>query len=190
MESSTDYRLTGEHSSNTFKFPITQENQDAADDLFLQLTKGEDIAPTTAMVQGREVHIPEAAQNTSVCRFTFADLCTRPLGAADYGAIARVYHTVFITGIPILDTGTRVNETRRFITLVDTLYEHHVKLICTADAAPHELLDTSVQFKQEVDIIGTAAAVQDNQDEAFAFQRTVSRLTEMQNDEYLKQEYQ
>ena len=47
--------------------------------------------------------------DTSVCRYAFADLCTRPSGAADYGAIARVYHTVFITGIPILGTGTRVN---------------------------------------------------------------------------------
>lgn len=115
------------------------------------------------------------------------DLCTKPLGAADYMAVASSFHTVFIHDIPVLDTGTRVNETRRFITLVDTFYEHHVKLIATAESRPEKLLDTSIVHVQEIDILGTTAGVQDNQDEAFAFERTVSRLTEMQTNEYLQE---
>lgn len=118
---------------------------------------------------------------------SFKDLCSVPLGATDYIAIARHYHTVFLTDIPILDTGTRVNETRRFITLIDTFYEKKVKLICTAAAAPHLLLDTTKHRAQEVDILGTAAVIQDNRDEEFAFERTVSRLMEMQKEDYLTQ---
>lgn len=67
------------------------------------------------------VQIPEAAVNTRVARFSFADLCSRPVGAGDYLAIAKRFHTVFLVGVPVLDTGVRINETRRFITLVDQL---------------------------------------------------------------------
>ena len=63
----------------------------------------------------------------------------------------------------------------------------HVKLICTADAPPEELLNSALHAKQEVDLLGTADYIQDNRDEAFAFQRTVSRLNEMQTEEYLKE---
>jgi predicted ATPase len=129
--------------------------------------------------------IGPAVRPPFVC--SFGDLCSLPLGAADYIAIARHFHTIFLTDIPILDTGTRVNETRRFITLIDTLYENHVKLICTAAAPPHLLLDTTQSGAQEVDLLGTADAVQKNHDEGFAFERTVSRLTEMQTEAYLTQ---
>jgi cell division protein ZapE len=94
----------------------------------------------------------------------FADLCERPLGPGDYAAIADRCHTVVLKGIPRLGP-TRHNEAHRFVTLIDTLYEHKVNLVCSADA-PAEALYSE----------GTGA---------FEFQRTVSRLLEMQSDDYI-----
>lgn len=191
MDSYTDYRLSGSRNADTFMYPSDDLSKEEVDlkynTMWTTLTKGEPIVERNLNIQSRNVHVPEAAQDSAVARFSFADLCSKPLGAADYMAVASSFHTVFIHDVPVLDTGTRVNETRRFITLVDTFYEHHVKLIATAQDRPEKLLDDSVVHVQAVDILGTTAGVQDNQDEAFAFERTVSRLTEMQTNEYLQQ---
>ena len=99
-----------------------------------------------------------------VARFTFAELCAQPLGAADYLALATHFHTLIISGIPRLDRD-RHNEAVRFMILIDALYEHKVNLICSAAVPP--------------------AALYTEGDFAFEFQRTVSRLLEMQSDGYL-----
>jgi cell division protein ZapE len=99
-----------------------------------------------------------------VAVFSFARLCRQPLGAADYLAVARRYHTVFLVGIPVMGPENR-NEAVRFVTLIDALYEHKVKLIAAADAVPAGLY-----------VAG---------DGAFEFERTVSRLMEMQSADYL-----
>ena len=112
----------------------------------------------------------------------------KPLGAADYITIARNYHTVFITDVPQL-TMFDINEVRRFITLIDTLYEHNTKVVVGADAAPTALFDTSNNTGNEQnhgDLLGTATYVKSEKDEVFAFERTVSRLIEMQSAEYKK----
>jgi len=95
---------------------------------------------------------------------SFVDLCEKPLGAADYLAIANRYHTVVLSGIPKLGP-TRHNEAKRFVTLIDTLYEYKVNLICSAAAAPDQLYTEG--------------------EGAFEFQRTVSRLIEMQSEDYI-----
>jgi cell division protein ZapE len=99
-----------------------------------------------------------------VAVFSFKRLCGEARGAADYLAIARRYHTVFIVGIPQLGPERR-NEAARFVTLIDALYEHKVKLLAAADARPADLYV--------------------NGDGSFEFERTVSRLEEMQSEEYL-----
>jgi cell division protein ZapE len=99
-----------------------------------------------------------------VARFAFAELCARPLGAADYLALATHFHTLIVSGIPRLGP-ERHNEAVRFTTLIDELYEHKVNLICSAEVPP--------------------AALYTEGDFAFEFQRTVSRLLEMQSDAYL-----
>jgi cell division protein ZapE len=111
---------------------------------------------------GRTLHVPKALKGVAV--FSFKRLCGEARGAADYLAIARRYHSVIIVGIPRLGPENR-NEAARFVTLIDALYEHKVKLLAAADAQPHQLY-----------VAG---------DGAFEFERTASRLSEMQSDAYL-----
>jgi cell division protein ZapE len=100
-----------------------------------------------------------------VARFSFADLCEKPLAAADYLEIARQFHTVLVDHIPMLDPRSR-DAARRFVLLIDTLYDQGVKLICSAQSPPDRLYPEG--------------------DGADAFRRTASRLAEMQSDDYLK----
>src|SRR5919107_291017 len=111
---------------------------------------------------GRTLHVPKSLKGVAV--FSFRRLCGEARGAADYLAIARHYHTIILVGIPRLGPENR-NEAARFVTLIDALYEHRVKLLAAADAPPDQLY-----------IEG---------DGAFEFQRTASRLIEMQSAEYL-----
>ena len=111
---------------------------------------------------GRTLHVPKSLKGVAV--LSFKRLCGEARGAADYLAIARRYHTVIIVGIPVL-TPERRNEAARFVTLIDALYEHKVKLLAAADAEPQALYPAG--------------------DGSFEFQRTVSRLEEMRSAEYL-----
>jgi cell division protein ZapE len=117
--------------------------------------------PVTLEAQGREVVVPLAARGTAC--FTFEGLCGQPLGAADYLAVAQEFHTVIVKGIPAMDAANR-DKASRFVTLIDALYEHRVKLICSAAAEPQALYPEG--------------------DNAFEFKRTASRLIEMQTKEY------
>jgi len=138
-----------------------------AADLFLEaiLKSLNASAPrqSTLSVHGRITQF--TLYNDSVGRFSFRELCESALGPADYLAIAKRLDTVILTGIPNL-TPEKRNEAKRFVTLIDTLYEHKVKLIATAAAAPAELYEHG--------------------DGAFEFKRTVSRLAEMQSEQYLR----
>merc|ERR1719160_2311795 len=122
--------------------------------------------------------VPKCGADDRVAYFTFSDLCERALGAADYLSVAMRYHTVFVDEVPKLTLAER-NEVRRFITLVDTFYEKRVKLVLRADSPAQDIFTFA-----EVD---KASAVQD---EIFAWDRTVSRLIEMQSSEYLKAQAQ
>jgi cell division protein ZapE len=115
-----------------------------------------------AVQGGRELHVPKCLKGVAV--FSFKRLCGEARGAADYLAIARRFHTVILVGIPKLGPENR-NEAARFVTLIDALYEHKVKLLAAADAQPEELYERG--------------------DGRFEFERTVSRLMEMRSDDYL-----
>ena len=120
--------------------------------------------PSTMSVDGRAVTVPEASGG--VARASFDALCRQPLGPHDYIALAQRFHTLVLTGVPILDASNR-NEAKRFITLIDALYDMRVRLIVTAAADP----------------VGLYLA--DQGTEAFEFQRTASRLYEMRSASYL-----
>ena len=111
---------------------------------------------------GRTMHVPKSLKGVAV--FSFKRLCGEARGAADYLAIARHFHTMILVGIPKLGPENR-NEAARFVTLIDALYEQKVKLLATADAKPEELYQAG--------------------DGRFEFERTVSRLMEMQSSDYL-----
>ena len=138
--------------------------QRALDAIFLELSGGQRIAPRKIDLGGRNLELPAAAGG--VARASFSDLCDKPLGAVDFLALARNFHTLILDDIPVLDFERR-NQTKRFITLIDILYEHHVKLIASAAAEPTELYRAATGH------------------EIFEFDRTVSRLIEMRSESYL-----
>ena len=164
LDSRTDFRLEKLSGSDVWFSPLGEEATVRLHKLFRALTGADKGAPDHVRVFGRDVEIPEAAHN--VARVRYEDLCDRALGATDFVEIARVYHTIVMDGIPVLDPAKR-NEVKRFIVLIDALYDHRVKLIAAAVAPPQAIY------------AGTDGH------EAFEFDRTVSRLIEMQSTEYL-----
>ncbi len=132
------------------------------DRIFVELIAGMPSAPHLISVQGRTLEVPKGAGG--VARFNFDDLCRKPLGAADYLTIAAHFHCVVLDNVPAL-TPTERSAAKRFVVLIDALYEHKVTLICSADAEPDALYPSG--------------------DAAFDFERTASRLIEMQSRTYL-----
>lgn len=168
-----DYRLDRMQGVATWYTPIGDAATERSREAFFRLTDypPEDSANVPAadlaLGGGRVLHVPKSLKGVAV--FSFKRLCTEARGASDYLAVARKYHTVILVAIPRLGPARR-NETARFITLIDTLYEHKVKLIATAASDPATLYDTS----------------EGGDDEGrFQFDRTVSRLIEMQSQDYL-----
>jgi len=174
-DSEIDYRLIQGETKAWGTYFIGEDSKVSFDEVFVSLTKGaEDVMTTTLRTQGRSVSVPQSSSRYNIARFSFNDLCRKPLGAADYLAIGETYNTVFIEDVPKLSMND-VNVVRRFIVFVDAMYECHVKLVIHAEAAPGELfqVDLENQFM----------------DEAFAFDRTRSRLDEMGSKEYLRRRW-
>ncbi|HYE27710.1 MAG TPA: cell division protein ZapE [Allosphingosinicella sp.] len=164
----TDYRLERLGGFPTWYVPNGPEATQALSAAFFRLTDypPEDRANVPSedipVQGGRSLHVPKSLKGVAV--FSFKRLCGEPRGAADYLAVARRYHSVILVGIPVMGPERR-NEAARFVTLIDALYEHKVKLLAAADAAPEALYPAG--------------------DGAFEFQRTASRLVEMQSQDYL-----
>ena len=149
--------------------------------------------PTLTLAPTPHLPVPAAGRSTAVARFSFDELCGRPLGAADYLGIAAAFHTVFITDIPRF-TLNDINQVRRFITLVDALYDKSVKLVASAAAPPEDLFIIDADSDARIHVGDrTGAAAHDpsggSKDEIFAFGRTISRLKEMQSHGYLVRAY-
>jgi cell division protein ZapE len=164
----TDYRLHRLGGMPTWYVPNGPEATSALAEAFFRLTDYpvEDRAkvPTEELklAGGRTLHVPKSLKGVAV--FSFKRLCGEARGAADYLAIARHFHTVILVGIPLMGPENR-NEAARFVTLIDALYEHKVKLLAAAEARPQDLYVRG--------------------DGAFEFERTASRLLEMQSADYL-----
>ena len=164
----TDYRLARLAGVTTWHAPFGEAQTERVRDAFFRMTDyspddSEHVpAEQLAISGGREMYVPKSLKGVAV--FSFRKLCGEARGAADYLAIARHYHTVILVGIPRLGPEKR-NEAARFVTLIDALYEHKVKLIALADASPDDLYEQG--------------------DGRFEFDRTISRLMEMQSQDYL-----
>jgi len=162
LDSGTDYRLALLKDISVYHGPLGKKASRKLDEAFARLTEGAEAQSETIERKGRKIPVSQAARG--VARFDFAELCEEPLGPGDYLAIAKRYHTVILANVPKLSEKQR-NEARRFMTLIDALYEHRVNLVISAAAPPEGLYPSG--------------------DGAFEFERTVSRLQEMRSGDYV-----
>ncbi|WP_377809808.1 cell division protein ZapE [Azospirillum sp. A29] len=166
LDGPTDYRLDRLKGVPIYHHPLGPASDAALAKAFSDLTGGAAGEPCSLTVQGRRVDIARAAK--CVARVDFWDLCGKPLGAADYLAIATHFHTVLIDHVPTMKDELR-NEAKRFMTLIDALYEHKVNVVIAAEGPPERLYPEGTH--------------------AFEFERTVSRLMEMQSEDYLQRQH-
>lgn len=158
----TDYRLDRLVGEKVYVTPADGQAEQALDHLFAEMTGGAAPEADAVVVHGREMPVERAARG--VARFAFEELCAKPLGPADFLALAKRYRAVVIDGIPTMTDSIR-DQARRFMMLIDALYERRTTLVCSAAAEPEALY------------AGT--------DWGFEFDRTVSRLMEMRSADYV-----
>jgi cell division protein ZapE len=164
LDARTDFRLEKLAGVKMWLVPADASADAALDQAWIKMTGKAPCKPRDMSIKGRILHVPCSAHG--VARFSFADICERPLAASDYLRLARDYHTIMIDRIPVMDYAER-NAAKRFIALIDTLYDNRVKLMASAQADPMSLY------------------VANEGNEASEFKRTSSRLIEMGSESYL-----
>jgi cell division protein ZapE len=162
VDGETDHRLEQLRTMQVYLTPLNPRTDAELERDFKRLVLGVEPVSEVLEIHGRKLSVPKQAEG--VAFFDFATLCENPLGAADYLAISACYHTIFIARIPKMRPQRR-DAAKRFVTLIDALYEHKVNLVCSAEVEPIRLYEEGVG--------------------AFEFERTVSRLIEMQSDDYI-----
>tara|TARA_R100001244_G_scaffold58583_1_gene49468 strand:+ start:726 stop:1853 length:1128 start_codon:yes stop_codon:yes gene_type:complete len=162
LASERDYRLDRLIEAPVWYAPLNAGSEAALDRAWDRLTLGAEPQHCVLTVKGRKLEVHREA--AGVARFTFEELCARPLGSRDYLAIAANFNTVILSGIPTLGPENR-NEAARFVALIDALYEAKIKLVASAAAEPESLYPEG--------------------DGSFEFERTASRLHEMRSTDYL-----
>ena len=162
LDGPRDYRLQRFKGRQVYFTPPDAKAHAALAQAFADLTDNATPGPEIVTVLGRELDVPRAAKR--VAWFTFDELCVAALGPNDYLALIGRYHTFILEAIPRMNFERR-NEAKRFNIFIDTLYDAHGNLVCSAEAPPQDLYTEG--------------------DGAFEFQRTVSRLIEMQSDDYI-----
>ena len=161
-----DYRMDRIRELDVYLTPLGAWATAKLDEAFRTLSGGADGEPRVLRTQGRDVPVPRAAPGVAMA--DYMDWCARPMGAADFLCIADHFHTVILAEIPKMGPDSQ-DKAARFVTMIDSFYERKVKFVCSAAAAPDKLYTEG--------------------DGAFEFQRTVSRLMEMQSPEYLALEH-
>ena len=164
LDARTDFRLEKLAGAKMWLVPPDDEAGAALDRAWVKMTGNAPCKPRDIAIKGRKLHVPCSAHG--VARFSFADICEKPLAASDYLRLAHDYHTILIDRIPVMDYAER-NAAKRFISLIDTLYDNGVKLMASAEADPVSLY------------------IATDGDEANEFKRTSSRLIEMSSESYL-----
>ena len=162
LDSPTDYRHERLMYMQVYLSPLGKATTDALEKDFAALTEGAIAEPEEVELKGRVLAVSRAARG--VAWFSFEQLCAEARGAVDYIAVAERYHTIVLNGVPKMPEARR-NEAKRFMLLIDELYEHKCNLVMGAEVTPGELYKEGRH--------------------AFEFERTVSRLMEMQSEEYL-----
>ncbi|QEE12982.1 cell division protein ZapE [Bartonella krasnovii] len=166
LDAKTDYRLEKSNLQSVYVTPLGKKADESMDQAWALVLQGHKERSDELSIRGRLIPIPRFAAGCA--RFDYRDLCAKPLAASEYLVLGEHYHTIFIDNVPIMDDTCR-NETKRFILLIDILYERHIRLFMSAAERVEDLYKGHAQ---------TA--------ETFEFQRTQSRLFEMQSYDYLK----
>ena len=164
LDARTDFRLEKLVGVKMWLVPADRAADAALDKAWVRMTGNAKSRPRDISIKGRILHVPCSADG--VARFSFADLCEKPLAASDYLRLAHDYHTIMIDRIPVMDYPER-NAAKRFIALIDTLYDNAVKVMASAEADPLSLYLATEGY------------------EANEFKRTASRLIEMSSESYL-----
>jgi cell division protein ZapE len=162
FDGETDHRLRQLTAAPVYYAPLSVATDAAMDATWARVTGNAKMRPMVLTAQGRDMTI--ARTGSGAARDSFDNLCNRPLGAADYLVVAKTFHTLMLDGVPKMDRDSR-NQAKRFVALIDALYETRTKLIVSADAQPEDLYPSG--------------------DGSFEFERTVSRLVEMRSESYL-----
>ncbi|MCA8898339.1 MAG: cell division protein ZapE [Hyphomonas sp.] len=165
LDSQHDYRLDRLIAAPVWYAPLGNASELALDEIWTRLTSGAEAQHCVLTIKGRKLEVQREA--AGVARFSFAELCARPLYSRDYLAVAANFHTIILSGIPLLGPENR-DQAARFVALIDALYEAKVKLVASAAAEPEALYPEG--------------------DGSFEFQRTASRLHEMRSADYLAEE--
>ncbi|HTB03459.1 MAG TPA: cell division protein ZapE [Bradyrhizobium sp.] len=164
LDARTDFRLEKLTGVKMWLVPADASADAALDKAWAKMTGNARCKPRDISIKGRRLHVPCSVDG--VARFSFADLCEKPLAASDYLRLAHDYHTIMVDHIPVMDYPER-NAAKRFIALIDTLYDNAVKLMASAAAEPQSLYLATDGY------------------EANEFKRTSSRLIEMSSESYL-----
>ncbi|MEW5300286.1 MAG: hypothetical protein WDW36_003227 [Sanguina aurantia] len=184
MASTTDYRKLA-HTQRGLYF-VGPERDAILPESFVALAHGSPIAPAEVEVMmGRHLHVPLASETS--CMFDFQELCGKPVSAADYIALVSRFHTLALSGLPAFGASTK-SEAYRFVTLIDILYEHKIRLLASAACAPVQLFESILSQSQAAASPGLLASLPDplvDDNLAFSKDRTISRLIEMQSMEHM-----
>ena len=158
-----DYRLDRLKAMEAYLTPTNLETGEMLNQMFGEITDGHPSGAEFINFKGRKIHVPRASDGAAM--FSFNDLCDQPLGAGDFLAIAERYRTIIVSDVPILSDARR-DAVRRFMVMIDSFYDNGIHVIFSAAADPGNLY------------VGD--------DWKFEFERTVSRLMEMQSLEYIE----
>ena len=205
LDSGVDYRLKSLPSKQQLYLIKSLVADQEMERLFKLMAAREtdDIRARSLMIKGRNVRLSKTCGGVADC--TFAELCDRPLGAADYLAMAQAFHTILVRDVPVLSRA-RKSQARRFITMIDTFYDHKVRLVFSCEVPLDQLFQLTVSMADDaheheldeqrklLDDLGVtdadtadgraAASLVRGEEEAFALDRTVSRMHEMQTQDY------
>ncbi|XP_063078532.1 lactation elevated protein 1 homolog B isoform X2 [Engraulis encrasicolus] len=199
LDSGMDYRKRSLPAAGVLYYLTSEPGAErAVNDLFEELAQKQNdfTRPRVLRILGRDLHLSRTCGSIADC--TFTELCDQPLGAIDYLEISRVFDTVFIRNIPRLSLRTK-DQARRFTVLIDNFYDHKVRVVVLAEAPLEDLFEQGPLVGEEqrdrmmLDDLGLTQDAADQlslftgEEELFAFKRTISRLTEMQTEQYWQQ---
>ncbi|RIA97346.1 AFG1-like ATPase-domain-containing protein, partial [Glomus cerebriforme] len=197
LNSGKDYRRLATETTRAYFYPLNSQTSESINITFKMLTNNNPVVQRKLEFLGRSLIVPKSCNY--IAKFTFQELCYQSLSSADYLELMKYYNTIILTNIPQMNFALR-NEARRFITLIDAIYDTKAILICSAETSIHDLFNEEsplhpedhhtlfhdVEFHLDKNEQNKNAPIFTGEEERFAFKRAISRLIEMQGEEWMK----